>query len=1020
MNYSIETYTNVLVAYVSELSRETAMFQFTSTAYVVLVIFTIATAQESAFNGSNILNVNNTDANAGTDIPKTYIPDLPSKKTAINTTPLYGVNKCRLYSTDPYIYNKIQDILSYKVKLLEYELEFEEYDMNPLTVENQRLYRGYKWARAYSQHGQTLLSLAFNYGIMSLMTLTLGVENLHIPLKDSPKGCVLQLTEREKVSAVLYLLMRDFQEKATNITLKDQERICHEVVLIDGNTAKFTDECCHIDPITKHLACSTDIINIWLKILFFILATVKFGLLFFGPLYFIPLVESVVKDSIPYVVKLKEPLVKKIFICNSDTHINKTYHKVVDLRGRKGLPKLRESIKRVPVAEPVKVKFTGYDILVNYKRLLVENEVPVGVLSSFVDAFCRCKISKASPFRECCTADLYKSIHSIDKEVTWLSFFRKLNRIIVVLLLPLPFYIRLIIFYTFESEDISAKQRLLDSQNVHLSYDGGIMTHLTPTHPLYVTVYALYFGLFIVFALLSPKKKDHLKWFIYYSFRDLKHMSWIEALGVFVGNMIWPFKRYGILGCIIAPIYWLIIFPISLVVYVVYCLPTFYVPVRLLYHVISQPKAAPKQAGKYKVQLTKDASIHNFETDALMKNMTSLKHSESISSSFGSQEEKKYIKCNIDKDMCVNILLAVLVILTMFGVLLILSECIGFIVELMIFTMMGVIVNAGAVLKYVTLLILVVVYSYDCYNNVGKKYLKLNKALFGELKGRCKDIEKVTSLPSYLQENCGFKSQELSEQADYEQPDGIDGFRRAHWMINDLVLFVDNEDMPRIPRNLFEEVCQINVAGAPGPVHQSLILATQEFLKILLFIFFVFIVVLTFGAVYKVSSTNQMLATLAGGFLPFLMRTFLTPSKPDIELGTVSFKSRLDEIIKNFRQKWPIYDVPFEPWTKEDEKKEDTDGDSQVDKSSTSGNNMGAEKDVSKLNEEDRDKMRTDENSQLLEMKMKTPDNRLIADVSGVRESSLNEHNFDVDILIFLPGRIIFFFGQSLCLKLQV
>ena len=53
------------------------------------------------------------------------------------------------------------------------------------------------------------------------------------------------------------------------------------------------------------------------------------------------------------------------------------------------------------------------------------------------------------------------------------------------------------------------------------------------------------------------------------------------------------------------------------------------------------------------------------------------------------------------------------------------------------------------------------------------------------------------------------------------------------------------------------------------------------------------------------------------------MKTFMAPTKPDIEIGTVSFKSKLDEIIKNYKQKWPVYDFPFELWTEEDEKEKE-------------------------------------------------------------------------------------------------
>jgi len=122
-----------------------------------------------------------------------------------------------------------------------------------------------------------------------------------------------------------------------------------------------------------------------------------------------------------------------------------------------------------------------------------------------------------------------------------------------------------------------------------------------------------------------------------------------------------------------------------------------------------------------------------------------------------------------------------------------------------------------------------------------------------QVKGRIKDLEKVTSLPSFLQENRGFKSQELSEQADYETSDDVADQPARHWLINDLVLFIDNEDMPRIPRKLFEDVCRIRVAGVPGPIYRGHLDAMKHFLKIVIFIFFVFVVIMSFGRVYQVA-----------------------------------------------------------------------------------------------------------------------------------------------------------------------
>jgi len=99
----------------------------------------------------------------------------------------------------------------------------------------------------------------------------------------------------------------------------------------------------------------------------------------------------------------------------------------------------------------------------------------------------------------------------------------------------------------------------------------------------------------------------------------------------------------------------------------------------------------------------------------------------------------KYVVCGL---LCVT---------SLYSSVLIMSEVIGCFVEIVVFTIMGCIVNASALLRYVMLLVMVFVYSCDCFNNMSKQYLKMNKTLFGEVKGRIKDLDKVTSLPSSLQ-----------------------------------------------------------------------------------------------------------------------------------------------------------------------------------------------------------------------------------------------------------------------------
>jgi hypothetical protein len=78
-------------------------------------------------------------------------------------------------------------------------------------------------------------------------------------------------------------------------------------------------------------------------------------------------------------------------------------------------------------------------------------------------------------------------------------------------------------------------------------------------------------------------------------------------------------------------------------------------------------------------------------------------------------------------------LASALCVAALYSTLVVLSECVGCFVEILVFTLMGIIVNAGTLLKYVALVVMLIVYSYDCFNNVEKKYLKLNRALFSEV-----------------------------------------------------------------------------------------------------------------------------------------------------------------------------------------------------------------------------------------------------------------------------------------------
>jgi len=125
--------------------------------------------------------------------------------------------------------------------------------VNPLTTSD--VIDAPRWARVITLHGQTLLSLSYNYIVFSSSsTLTLV---LHIQLVDSPSGCFGEASQSEKVAAIQYLLMW-----YANGPLKavDDARVCREAIVDYHGYAQLRHNCCYLNTINEREECTTKIV----------------------------------------------------------------------------------------------------------------------------------------------------------------------------------------------------------------------------------------------------------------------------------------------------------------------------------------------------------------------------------------------------------------------------------------------------------------------------------------------------------------------------------------------------------------------------------------------------------------------------------------------------------------------------------------------------------------------------------------------------------------------------------------
>ena len=846
--------------------------------------------------------------------------------------------------------------------------------------------------------------------------------------------------------------MRHFQGTDSNVAVKTTSSLCHQVVQERWNFALFTYQCCHPDAKGLTAECNINEGNVWLNTIDALLLTVRvLALLTIG----VSITSSVVKVghvSVPYVVKRDIPLivaVKNLKVRKTERvsiktqMLNDQKHSTVaigneemkcklgiDIRKEHGFARYKEFLKRHKEIEGklIKISMERIHIVVDYDRLQGENDIPVGFFRSISHAVFSCGMKDTEPFKDCCQTKLFK-LCSTRSSSKWITVFGPLAKLLLVIIIPLVFYIRIIFYYVFEHDEVTYRHGRAQLAGLTMSPNKfNLIDYVKPTDPLFIVIYMLYLSTAVLLGyLVFTGDKKKFTNIVTTSFMDLRSTHSLEIFKHFIKSMTVPFTRCGVVGCCVFPVYCILVVPFLILAYLFYLVPLIYFTARLLTN-STKVLCEQKEKSNDKSCATKLSERSPFCNESINLlphyRVREMRARQNITIDNVAKHEKAVEASSFRQFL--RFLVVVMMILTMFGLSLLAAECVGFLAEIATFTLMGIMINAGVYLKFVSLILLIMVYSHSCFSGVHKKYLKLNKSLFGQVKGMLNsEITQVTSQKAEDQENTAFKGETVSDHLaraekakkkegkdekakedtkeaedqsqetikatetkrektedldidNYlgankdniqkgtvsskgpqgkaedpmnhgdielsmikneeesvcllpksEQEVGIENESKPvdleaeekreaaddmvvperHWRLSDVIFFIDRNDVPRMPKALFEQVCNIHVDGSPGPVHLSMLSSLKKFLSIVLFLAFVFVLTSSFGAIYNISSTNQMLATLVGGLIPMLMRTFMTPAEDSMELNTVSFQGKLNEILRDLEQKWPIHDL---------------------------------------------------------------------------------------------------------------
>ena len=843
-------------------------------------------------------------------------------------------------------------------------------------------HRPSEWKRVFSRHGYALLSLPFNYKLLSFYLLSFGVASMDVEVQDYPLYCFDSLTEEERMNKTRNLVLFNFHHDSVEIsTVADNNFVCHMKLKSDGSHDIFSYECCTKTKNLKEVRCTDYESNSWVNLLFSVIEWMDFLFFLLAPMFFLGAISGRSFKTTNYIVRLGENCVlriKKDFksgeaLTIPEPSVNKRT-KIASSMGmnkeaRDMKRKYVEHLRKVPADKVTTISQPVLHVLIDHKKLMSVKDVNVGILPFIWSNVFMCKIRRSYPFTHCCKVSICGSwgkrffcfliprcacVRSMQRlniklkrHLSWQNVLQCLALFVILFMIPLPFYVRTLVFYLYEHEVVSERLMTLKSNNVTLNPIDNFFFYFRPLHPLFIYSMASYIVFSIMLLILSRKNKMMFVDYMVAILRDFKHLDRLQVFRMMALHLIMPFEKFGLLGLLIGPFMWIFTLPLGILTIMFYLVPTLYLSGRLIF--LRKPKFLnyiflhgekkyddPESVDTVGVIEPKDTDVNddNIRTVnkmLLLQNIsppteaaetpTPLKEGGFLTSSamFHFSDRAKRI-------------IGVFLTLWMWSVLILYAEFFGFLIEIMTLTFMGAIVNAGSAGQFFILIFLTVTYALTVLNKVEAKYKQLAAELFDHIQGKLKDqLDETVIIRGSEQKNFAFKffskqdlrglnaKRQLSILSDVhgKLPDVYNEKlkrkeHKLHITLHSVVLFLDKWDCPRIPKRLFQKVCQIKCPGCPGPIHENLFVALKELSYMVLFIFFVLIVVMAFGDAYEISTTNQLLLTVVGGFAPFVVRVILKPKQIHVDFSTYAFKGKVHEVISEYFESWPVFDMEFD------------------------------------------------------------------------------------------------------------
>ncbi|XP_052801580.1 uncharacterized protein LOC128232206 isoform X2 [Mya arenaria] len=823
--------------------------------------------------------------------------------------------RCQIFSKDEKVVADIKDAISSGTKLIKYHLKLDNSDHKWEGKNKSDAYKLLYWVRTTGRHGTGLLLLRHDYDILSLTTLELGVVTLDVRIQEHPVDC-LQNTSLTDVETLLReLVMNDFQNKSITeaVEMAASENVCNLHVLNDSGTARYKYICCSRGA-NAYLTCHYLESDIWLTILMVSVTVLKILIALYSPRFVPQSLYRLRNFAKPFVHKIDPRELKVIRTRTPDLYksqeANAKQITTISSKKLKHMPKFEDALSSLRPEAPYTLIIDKLLLRVKSDRLLPEDYAPVSLIKALYESFVRCEIRYRSSAEDCCKADVCSAVACTKKSCSWYRLLKEVMKVMVIFCLALPWLLRMYVYFEYEHEELNDRKTDADERNLEFYFPGSVTLYLTPIHVLFLAIYCLLIFESLTYGIIRKRAKERLQFVMRKCFSDMADGEKMYVFGWLVKNLLKPCTSFGGIGLCVGLVVIPLSVPLIFSLLAFYMVPTLNIACRLL--------------AQFAVYLCPNVSC--FSSCACSLRIRSALEFDVLSSMESLDKDRLIMKSPLKR--AVQVMTIMLCLISLCSVVFLISELISFLVEVVVYTLMGLVLHASLTLTYVSLILLLFFYANDSFGTVTQTYLKFNETMHSVVAGLLKEeIEEEVRKSEEKQENLAFKMplQDFTSNEAYEgqdntvenktSPKGVlsieveDGI--PQWTTSHLLLFLTRKDQPMIPSRFFFDSCKMPYYNVPGDILLKYLYAFVEFGSIIIFLLFVLLVVLAFDDAYNVTATNKLLATVAGGFLPFMLKKFLIKahSITEVDISDIHFKICLNEVVKSYKESWPIFDI---------------------------------------------------------------------------------------------------------------